>query len=253
VAGFPEITHFRTRKAAELLAFLALHRGHAHPREAICELLWPDDDPLQTRHRLSVALSSLRAQFEPRGIPPGSFTLTGPAPAGGLVVILASGNPAATVAASATVAPRATSATFPITTQSVAATTDVPITVSYDPDSTGPGAPAAVSSNLNVKRAELRGLSFSPSNVVTRGSPTTLVVTLTGPAPSGGTNVDLTSSDKYVVPVPNRARVAAGQTSLQVNLTTRRPKNGATAAVTVTGVHPVSGGFTRTATITVTQ
>jgi trimeric autotransporter adhesin len=59
----------------------------------------------------------------------GTVTLTGPAPSGGLVVTLASGNTAvATVPASVTVPAGATSATFPVTTRAVAANTAVTIT-----------------------------------------------------------------------------------------------------------------------------
>ncbi|MBM3458844.1 MAG: hypothetical protein FJX77_09980 [Armatimonadetes bacterium] len=69
VVGTPAVSHFRTQKAAELFAYLALHPGRVHPREALQELLWPEEAPEQTRHRLSVALSSLRGQLEPPGVP----------------------------------------------------------------------------------------------------------------------------------------------------------------------------------------
>ncbi|WP_410960130.1 hypothetical protein, partial [Salmonella sp. SAL4434] len=80
-----------------------------------------------------------------------------------------------------TVAAGATSATFAVATQAVAATTDVTLTTSYDPDGAGPGGPASATTVQNVKRADLRGLSFSPSNVVVGGSTTALVITLTSP------------------------------------------------------------------------
>jgi hypothetical protein len=68
VAGARAITHFRTQKTGELLAYLALHRTRRHPREALVNLLWPEEDPISARHRLSVALSSLRRQLEPQGL-----------------------------------------------------------------------------------------------------------------------------------------------------------------------------------------
>ena len=66
------VTRFRTRKTGELLAYLAYHRGRSHPREVLIELLWPECDPDAGRHSLNVALSSLRAQLEPPGVPTGS-------------------------------------------------------------------------------------------------------------------------------------------------------------------------------------
>ena len=55
--------HFRTRKTASLLAYLAFHPG-MHARESLIEVLWPDIDPLAGRNRLRVTLSLLRDIFE---------------------------------------------------------------------------------------------------------------------------------------------------------------------------------------------
>src|SRR5262249_15608375 len=38
------LSQFRTRKAAELLAYLAYHRRRSHPRELLVELLWPETE-----------------------------------------------------------------------------------------------------------------------------------------------------------------------------------------------------------------
>jgi len=51
---------WQSRQARELLRLLVCRRGRAVPRLEICELLWPDDDPDRTAHRLSVVLSLLR-------------------------------------------------------------------------------------------------------------------------------------------------------------------------------------------------
>ncbi len=56
--------HFRTRKTAALLAYLALNAGRSHPREYLAEMIWPEGDADQGRHSLSVALSSIRQQIE---------------------------------------------------------------------------------------------------------------------------------------------------------------------------------------------
>lgn len=66
------IHRFQTAKTAELLAYLACFSRRAHARDELTEILWPESDPLDTRNRLRVALSSLRRQLEPPGIPAGS-------------------------------------------------------------------------------------------------------------------------------------------------------------------------------------
>ena len=69
-----EVTRFRTQKAASLLAFLAFHPA-PQPRETLLDLLWPDADIDTGRHNLSNALSFLRHQLEPPGVPPGTVIL----------------------------------------------------------------------------------------------------------------------------------------------------------------------------------
>src|SRR5262245_57311407 len=70
--GERAITRFRTQKTGALLAFLAYHRQRSHPREFLIEMLWPDTTPESGRHNLSHALSSLRNQLEPPGVPAGA-------------------------------------------------------------------------------------------------------------------------------------------------------------------------------------
>src|ERR1043166_7329566 len=66
------ITRFRTQKTGALLAYLAYFRGRTHGRETLIELLWPEVPEESGRHSLSQALSSLRSQFEPLGVPGGT-------------------------------------------------------------------------------------------------------------------------------------------------------------------------------------
>ncbi len=66
------ISRFRTQKTAALVAYLAYYRERSHPREALIELFWPDSEPESGRHSLSLALSSLRHQLEPPGVPDGA-------------------------------------------------------------------------------------------------------------------------------------------------------------------------------------
>lgn len=65
--GREPVTKFRTKKSAQLLAYLALHAGKAHAREFLIELLWPDTEPATGRNNLSMALSMLKRQLEPAG------------------------------------------------------------------------------------------------------------------------------------------------------------------------------------------
>ena len=69
------ITRFRTRQTAGLLACLALYPERAHTREALADRLWPDEIPEAGRTNLRVALSSLRRQLEPPGLPLGSVLI----------------------------------------------------------------------------------------------------------------------------------------------------------------------------------
>ena len=70
------ITRFRTQKTGALLAYLAYFPHRSHRRDELTELFWPDDDYDASRHKLSVALSWLRQQFEPPGVPDGSVLIT---------------------------------------------------------------------------------------------------------------------------------------------------------------------------------
>jgi DNA-binding SARP family transcriptional activator/regulation of enolase protein 1 (concanavalin A-like superfamily) len=67
-----ELTRFRTQKTGVLLAYLAYYRRRSHPREALIDLLWPEADPGAASNSLSQALSSLRHQLEPPGVPTGA-------------------------------------------------------------------------------------------------------------------------------------------------------------------------------------
>ncbi len=66
------VTHFKSRKVAGLAAYLAFYLSRHHNREELQTLLWPDDALDAARNSLRVALSLLRRQLEPDGIPAGS-------------------------------------------------------------------------------------------------------------------------------------------------------------------------------------
>jgi predicted ATPase/DNA-binding SARP family transcriptional activator len=73
--GEQVVTRFRSQQTAALLAYLAYHPRHAHPREVLIEMLWPECEPEAGRNRLRVALSSLRRQLEPPGVPAGAVLI----------------------------------------------------------------------------------------------------------------------------------------------------------------------------------
>lgn len=70
------VSHLRMQKAGILLAYLACYRQRPHAREELIEMLWPGCVPETGRNRLSVTLSALRRQLEPRDLPSGSVLLT---------------------------------------------------------------------------------------------------------------------------------------------------------------------------------
>ena len=66
VAGRPvALSAWKSRQARTLVKILAAHQGRPVSRALLCELLWPDDDPLKTSHRLSVLLTTVRTVLDP--------------------------------------------------------------------------------------------------------------------------------------------------------------------------------------------
>jgi hypothetical protein len=174
----------------------------------------------------------------------GKVYILNSAPAGGQVYTLTSNNPSvASVPPSVTVPAGANSATFTVTTNSVAVSTPVMITVWAD----GNGGdlvlwvdPAASGSPT------LASLTVNPSSL-TGGATSQGTATLSAAAPAGGQTVTLSSSNSAIASVPASVTVGAGATSATFTVaTTSVPSS---AVVTVTGT---SGGTTRTADLTVT-
>ena len=56
---------WRSKKARDLLKILLARRGHPTSRDYVMDALWPEEDPLKVRNRLSVALSTLRGVLDP--------------------------------------------------------------------------------------------------------------------------------------------------------------------------------------------
>src|SRR4051812_7523435 len=66
------IARFVTHKTGALLAYLAYHQRRSHDRGSLVELFWPESSPGTGRNNLSKALTSLRHQLVPPGVPPGA-------------------------------------------------------------------------------------------------------------------------------------------------------------------------------------
>jgi uncharacterized protein DUF4082/Big-like domain-containing protein len=167
----------------------------------------------------------------------GTVTLSAAAPTGGVSVALSSSNTAAaTVPASVTVPAGSTTATFTVTTLSVASNTTSVITATLG---------GSANTTLTVTAAALSTVTRSPTSVV-GGTNSTGTVTLTGAAPAGGAIVTLSSSNTAAAQVPASVTVAAGATSTTFTITTSPVT--ANASVTISGTY----GVTRTTTLTVT-
>src|SRR5467141_3513699 len=92
----------------------------------------------------------------------------------------------------------------------------------------------------------LSSIALNPPSV-TGWAPSTGTVTLSGPAPSGGAAVSLSSDNTAAATVPASVTVAAGASSSTFTVSTSTVT--ASAPVTITGSY---GGVTKTASLTVT-
>jgi uncharacterized protein (TIGR03437 family) len=142
----------------------------------------------------------------------GTVTLSGPAPAGGIVVGLQSSNPAAQPGASVTVPAGQTTATFNLSTTAVSANTTAAITASI-----GGCAPLSITVVITGQLC-IASVSLSAGSAV-GGSTLTGIVTLTAPAPAGGVLVNLQSNNSIAAP-DTSVTIPAGQTSAAFNIRT---------------------------------
>src|SRR2546425_4325558 len=187
------------------------------------------------------------AGLTPNGVVGGSTVqgkvhIMNAAPAGGQVYTLTSSKPSvASVPATVTVPAGASSATFAVTTNTVAISTPVMITVWSEGNGDHPilwvdPAPPGI--------VTLTSLALTPASV-TGGASSQGTVTLSGPAPAAGAVVTLSSSSS-VAGVPGSVTVPTGSTTATVAVTT----TGVTSSTPVT-ITTSFGGVNRTATLTV--
>jgi hypothetical protein len=171
----------------------------------------------------------------------GTVTLSGPASGYAVSVSLSSNSSAATVPASVTVAAGASTATFTVSTSAVSASTPVTITASY--------GGATTTASLTVVPAQgaatLSSVAMNPTSVTGGTQSSTGTVTLSGPAPTGGAQVML-SSNNGAASVPTSVTVAAGATSATFTVST----SAVTASTPVT-ISASYAGVTKTASLTV--
>ncbi|MBN9658547.1 MAG: carboxypeptidase regulatory-like domain-containing protein [Acidobacteria bacterium] len=167
------------------------------------------------------------------------LTLDGPAGPAGAAVTLVSSDPSISPPATFTIPAGATvSGSFSLPTSAVSSNVSVTLTASF----------GGVSKNVTVtvKPTAILSLTISPLTV-SGGKPfSAALVTLDGPAPPGGANVTLVSSDSAAVPSPV-VTIPAGATnsgyfSIPTNfVASSRP-------VTITASY---GGVSKTASVTV--
>ncbi len=154
----------------------------------------------------------------------GTVRLNAPAPAGGAVVTISSDNSAASVPATIIIAEGSNSATFSITTDPVATAMNAMIMASYGFDGQGIG--------LGINPATLSSMTLDPTSV-TGGQTSTGTVTLSGPAPSKGVEVDL-SSNSADATLPAKVTIPAGQNSATFSISTRKVASKANVQIKAT-------------------
>jgi len=144
----------------------------------------------------------------------GTVMLSGLAPAGGTQVTLSSSSALASIPPSVAVPAGSTTATFTINTSAVATSTVITISASY--------AGASKSASLTVTPPLLpmvSSLTLNPTSVVGGVQSSTGTVTLSGPAPTGGAQVTLSSSNG-AASVPASVTVPGGSSSATFTVNT---------------------------------
>ena len=186
--------------------------------------------------KLTVTPSSVVAS----GSVTGTVTLSEPALKGGFTVNLSAQPSSLTLPTSITIKQGAKTGTFTGVAQSVR--TSVPETLTAE-DTAGYSGSASVT--VNPPASFLTGITIGPS-AIPSGSQATCYIQLSGPAPSGGMAVTL-STMQIFLSVPMTVTVPAGTSSAQVSLTAGTVA--ATSSATVTAVD--KNGYSSTGTLQV--
>ena len=168
----------------------------------------------------------------------GTITLSGPAPAGGLVVTLSSDSPTSVRVPGRVMVPAgATMASFTVATSRVRATTPVVISATF--------GGATQTATLTVVPVGIATFLLHPIRV--RGSQTAIgEIALHAPAPANGAIIILTSDDPAVASPPASITVPAGARSIRFPIPTHR-----ISASRLVAIRATYGGVTQVAGLTV--
>jgi len=172
------------------------------------------------------------------GVATGTVTLSGVAPVGGAPIALSSSNPGvATVVSPVTVLAGNTSATFTVTSIPVAANTSVSITATY--------GSSTKSATLTVKAPTVKSFVLTPATLI-GGKTSTAKATLTGPAPSSGLTITLSSNNPSIASPTGNISISGGATTGSATIATQ-----VVATNTPVGITWALGTASKTATLTV--
>jgi len=166
----------------------------------------------------------------------GTATLSGAAPAGGIVVNLSTNQNAAVIPATVTIPAGKTSATFTVKTVAVPAQVIATLT--------GTQGAVSVAAKLTINPPPLISVVLKPTSVVA-GNSSTGTVSIRTAAPTGGLVISLSSSDASAT-VPATTTILAGNTSATFTIKTTDVSTKTTATITAT-----SGGESKTAVLTI--
>lgn len=165
--------------------------------------------PSAVLHAVTISPSSVIGGI----ITTGTVTLNGPAPIGGAIVSLSSSDPSAKVLSTVTVLEGQTSANFLIATTPVQSNTNPQISATLN----------GVSRSCGLIVAAPQLVSFHVSQTTIAGGNTaTVTVTISGPAPTGGTTITLGSTSGYAT-LPSTLVIPAGATLGTATLSTTTP------------------------------
>lgn len=154
-----------------------------------------------------------------------TVTVSDPAPAAGITVLLSSNNVAAKVPASVKIAAGQTSATFVVTSVAVAADVNANITATVGTQ--------ALSNTLIVKAPVAQSVTFAPSSVL-GGKASVGTVTLNGITAVGGRVVQLRSSNPAIAAIPVSVTVPVGKNVVTFNVTTSAVLTSSDVTITAT-------------------
>jgi hypothetical protein len=194
-----------------------------------------DGSPLSAASALTLNQSAVMGGTTAQG----TIILEAPAPKGGVSVALTSNSSVINIPSSVTIPAGATSVSFPVTTSAVSTSTAAQIQA--DP---GTNYTATLWVDPAPKAGPL-SVTLDPTSV-NGGTSSQGTVTLGSAAPSGGTVVNLLSSNTAVATVPTSVTIPAGSTSATFTASTSDVSFQTLVAITAS-----SGGATESATLKV--